>query len=524
MTSQQIIKKYIPNIKTSRIEGRLISFEVSLDQIVDICTNLYKTQNLPLKTVFATDDRNIDKSFKVHYVFGIPKENFFLDAFIKLENTTEFSSMAGLIHELALYERSIYAFFGLTPVGYPAKLQPWGLHDNWPLNTYPMRKDFKWDSRPAMSKANNYTFEVIKGEGIYELPVGPIHAGIIEPGHFRFSLAGEEIVNLEPQLGYVHKGIEKLFETLSINEKVKLSERVSGDSSFNHSLAFCQALEELGNIQVPERANYLRVIFAELERLANHFNDIGFIMLDTAFTFGGSQGTRLREVVMQINERLTNSRYMRGVNVIGGVSADISKEDAELLLQELKTLMSDFTEVIEVSEDSTSMMNRLKGSGVLDKQVGLDHGVVGIAARALGNKIDARVDYPYAAYPKLGVRIALQQTGDVLARFKVRIEEVYNSFDILTTALEKLPSGQIISKQKLTLKKNSAAVGIAEGWRGDIVYVVITDNSGEITRVVVRDPSFLNWPAVPFAVAGNPVPEFPLINKSFNLSYSGNDK
>lgn len=521
-TVKQIAEKYLPKQSAGKVVGNLIQFEITNTDIESVLTKLYKTHKLPLKIAFATDNRLENKSFNIYYVFAIPNSNQFLVPYVKLQNTTEFPSLVSVIHELSWYEREIFTFFGLKPIGHP-NLQPIILHDNWPNNTYPLRKDFKWNTRPEVDKKHTYQFAIIKGEGIYEIPVGPIHAGIIEPGHFRFSVAGEEIVALEPQLGYVHKGIEKLFETLPLEEKIKLSERVSGDSSYNHSLAFCQALEDLAEIDIPKRAKYLRVIFAELERLANHFNDIGFIMNDTAFTFGGSQGTRLREIIMQINERLTKSRFLRRVNTLGGVSVDISKDDQKLLLEELETITTDYTEVLEVCENSTSMINRLRGSGVLDKQVALDHGVVGVAARALGLAKDARVEYPYAAYPDLEVKIALQERGDVYARFKVRTEEVYNSLDIISQALEKLPNGSIASPIK-KLRKNSKAIGIAEGWRGDIVYVVITDDKGEISRVVIRDPSYLNWTAVPYAVVGNPVPEFPLINKSFNLSYSGSDK
>lgn len=202
---------------------------------------------------------------------------------------------------------------------------------------------------------------------------------------------------------------------------------------------------------------------------------------------------------------------------------DISSEDLQELKKQLEDLKKDYTEVMEASRNSTSMMNRLKGSGVLDKQVGIDHGVVGIAARALGLEKDARIDHAYAAYSDLKFKIALREKGDVLARFEVRAEEVYTSIDILNQAIDKIPAGQVVNKAK-TFRKNSKAVGVTEGWRGDIVYVVLTDDKGEISRVVVRDPSYLNWPVVPYAVVGNPVPEFPLINKSFNLSYSGADK
>jgi Ni,Fe-hydrogenase III large subunit len=290
-------------------------------------------------------------------------------------------------------------------------------------------------------------------------------------------------------------------------------------------LAFCQAIENLAETKVSARAKYLRVIFSELERLANHFNDIGFIMLDTGFSFGGSNGGRLREMIMQLNESLTGSRFLRGVNVIGGVTKDISAEAGKQLQEKLLKIKKDFAEVIEISDDSNTLLNRLQSTGRLDRQLALDHGVVGVAGRALGIAHDARIEYPHAAYPELNFGIALEKEGDVFARLHVRIKEVFVSFEILKQALEKLAEapGELVNPKTAILRKNSFALGISEGWRGEIVYFVVTDSDGQITRVDVRDPSFINWTVVGHAGKGNIVPDFPLINKSFNLSYSGND-
>ena len=318
---------------------------------------------------------------------------------------------------------------------------------------------------------------------------------------------------------------EKLFEVLSLPQKVQLSEKVSGDSSFSHSLAFCQAVESLNDIPIPKRARLLRVVFAELERIANHIGDIGFIMLDTGFNFGGANGSRLKEMVMQINEYLTDSRFLRGVNAIGGAAKDISKEQQRETLKRLETIIKDFSAVVDIARDNASLLNRLEGTGILTAQVAAAHGVVGVAGKALGIEKDARVDYPYAAYDELQLNeIAKEQKGDVYARFNVRIKEVYASYELIKNALEHLPEGELCARSKtLSLKKNALGISIVEGWRGDIVYFITTDSEGNISRVAPRDPSFVNWIAVGLAGPGNIVPDFPLINKSFNLSYSGND-
>ena len=517
------IYRYIPEKFTARMSGNTALFEVSLEEIVGVVTELYAEHSLSLKTITAADERTEHGCFKIFYVFSAPQENTFIVPFVSLRDTEEFPSCAEVIHEAWNYERKIQTFFGLTPVGHPDP-RPLILHENWPTGVFPLRKDFAWNERPAEAQGR-YEFQRVEGEGVYEIPVGPIHAGIIEPGHFRFNVAGEEILSLEPRLGFVHKGIEKLFETLPLEKKIRLSEKISGDSSFSHSLAFCQALERLGGVKVAERSKYLRVVYAELERLANHFGDIGAIMLDTGFNFGGAHGGRLREMIMQINECLTANRFLKRVNAIGGVATDITKEEKRKLIEELRRIINDFSEVIDVAENSASLLNRLKDTGIVAKDVAQDHGAVGVAARSAGIACDARKDNPYAAYPHLELEVATGKTGDVYARFYVRIKEVYSSYKLIKEALEKLPGGSDTAPvvASLSLEKNAIVVSAVEGWRGEIVYVVMTDGHGEISRVDVRDPSFLNWTLIPHAGPGNIVPDFPLINKSFNLSYSGHD-
>ena len=522
MPYAHIVKKYIPDGTAVEKRGRVAHYAVSASSIADICHALYFTHALPLKTITAIDERKGGFGFRIVYVFGIPGTQFFIAPSIVVQEKEGFPSITKDIHEASGYERKIKTFFGLEPIGHP---HPRGilLHENWPADVHPLRKDFAMGERPK--EANTpYVFQNVEGEGIYEIPVGPVHAGIIEPGHFRFSVAGEEIMLLEPKLGYTHKGTEKLFETFSFPDAVRLSERISGDTSCTHALAFCQAMEDLSDTVVPEKAKYLRVIFSELERLANHMNDIGFIMLDTGYSFGGANGARLREICMQWNERLTGSRFLRGVNVIGGVTNDIAPDVRKELQSALKEIQKDFRDVIMISEDSNSLLNRLQGTGKLDRRIAADHGVVGIVARAVGIARDARIDAPYAAYDTLHCTVALENEGDVRARLYVRIKEVYASLEIIEEALRRLPeSGSLVAHAKSVLRKNSYGVGWAEGWRGEIFYFVATDAAGKLTRVDVRDPSFLNWTVVGHAGKGNVVPDFPLINKSFNLSYSGND-
>jgi Ni,Fe-hydrogenase III large subunit/Ni,Fe-hydrogenase III component G len=517
-----VIKQYLPQQEKAELFGNAAIFEVPASQIEETIKDLRNNKNLLLKFVTATDERETDGCFKIWYIFGAPEEHAFIVPYIRLKNTEDFPSLCGMLHEACNYERKIRTFFGLNPVGHLDQ-RPIILHENWPADVYPLRKDFNWQTRPEEAKGT-YQFQKVEGEGIYEIPVGPIHAGIIEPGHFRFSVAGEEIMLLEPRLGFTHKGSEKLFEQLSLAESVRLSEKISGDSSFSHSLAFCQAVEELGEIEVPVRAKRLRVIYAELERLANHFGDLGAIMLDTGFSFGGAQGARLRELIMQINERLTGSRFLRGVNVCGGVLKDITEEERKMLTRDLVDMDIDFSELMVIAENSNSLFNRLKGTGTLSKEIAESYGVTGIAAKAIGIETDNRIDFPYAGYNQLCLdKIEVEQDGDVYARFHVRVKEVLASIKLIERALSTLPSGQVRESFNGTLKKNAIAISVVEGWRGEILYFVKTDLHGKIERVAPRDPSFINWALLEHAGIHNIVPDFPLINKSFNLSYTGND-
>jgi Ni,Fe-hydrogenase III large subunit/Ni,Fe-hydrogenase III component G len=503
--------------------GNAAAFEVAPSDIVKVARKFYKEKRLDLKLITATDERKERGCFRIWYIFGKPKENAFTLPYIRLTDTVEFPSITPKIHHAWNHERKIRSFFGLIPVGHPDP-RPLLLHENWPADTFPLRKDFDWNMRPPIAQGS-YSFQKIAGEGIYEIPVGPVHAGIIEPGHFRFSVLGEEIMLLEPRLGFTHKGSEKLFERLPIDEKIRLSEKISGDSSFSHSLAFCQALERLAALSVPRRALFLRVIFAELERLSNHFRDIGALMLDTGFNFGGSHGARLREMIMRMHERLTGSRFLRGVNGLGGVTRDIDGGEALRIAKELEDIEEDFSEIFDAAEGSASLLNRMKSTGTVPLTVAQDHEVVGVTARAVGLMRDARMDFPYAAYGELSLGgISIELDGDVYARFLVRVKEVSSSISIIRQALQALPDGPIRALgSEVRFAASAFAVGIVEGWRGEIVYFVTTDAQGAISRVAPRDPSFANWSVLEYAGLKNIVPDFPLINKSFGLSYSGYD-
>ena len=521
MTHHTIVERYLPG-RTGTIKNNVICVRVKHDELIGAIRTLTE-HKLPFITMAASDERAAHHVFRIHYVFGVPGEK--TQTFIVLVLDVHDEKFPTLARDFAwahMYEREIHTLFGLTPVGHPDLRSTALFEENWPSRTYPLRKDFKWDTKVPETKSGEYPWNVVEGEGVYEIPVGPIHAGIIEPGNFRFSMAGEEIVSLEPRLGWVHKGVEKLFENLAAEKHVTLAEHVSGDSSFSHALAYSQATETLTDTIVPHRALYLRSIFAEIERLTMHIFDVGNIVGNgTGFSVMAAQGFRMVEELRQLQEKLTGSRFMRGVAIPGGVTTDISLDEAIYITAYLARLHQDFNEMVHIFSHSSIFLNRVQTAGALPKKVAEDLGAFGVGARACGIERDVRIDYPYAAYATHKPTIALEEGGDVEARIEVRVKEVAASIMLLTELLHALPKGGIHAKPH-ALPQDGIAVSLVEGWRGEIAYVVMIEK-GSISRVKVRDASFINWQLFPHLATKDIVPDFPLINKSFNNSYTGND-
>jgi Ni,Fe-hydrogenase III large subunit/Ni,Fe-hydrogenase III component G len=499
--------------------GNELHVQIAREDALPLATLLQEEFQARLVLMLASDRRSTRGGFQVHTLFANAAENWFVHATQDLPALDpSLDSMATFYLPAGRYEREMNDLFGIKILGHPVQRRL-VRHSFWPESYYPLRKDAV---PPADFNGNDgpYPFLPVEGEGIYEIPVGPVHAGIIEPGHFRFSVVGETVINLQMHLFFTHKGTEKLFEGRAPEEGVPLAERISGDTTIGHSLAYCQALEALASCEVPDRALYLRVILLEMERLYNHIADFGAICNDTGFAFAHSHCFRIRERLLRLNKRLTGSRLLRGGITPGGVGHDLPP-DLDLAA-ELQAVLKDFNEVVEISLGNNMLMDRLEGTGRLTLQTAQAHGVVGVVARASGIDADVRRDHPFAAYPWLNVTVPVYQTGDVYARAMVRVEEVRASVAIIAQALAQIPGG-MISAPLGELPAWEPAFSLVEGWRGAIVHWVMADDRGSLYRVKVKDPSFVNWPALPFALLKNIVPDFPLCNKSFNQSYSGND-
>ncbi|MDE1863234.1 MAG: NADH-quinone oxidoreductase subunit C [Thaumarchaeota archaeon] len=495
-----------------------------------ICGHVHASMKARLATVVCTDERRHGNGFVIRYVFEKEGEDAFIFIIVPLGHGNSFPSIILHVPGASLYEREIRDMFGLVPAGNP-DTRPLVLHEHWPGDAYPLRKDFRLGTK-AGRREGVYPFLRVEGDGICEIPVGPVHAGIIEPGHFRFSVLGENIINLETRLFYAHKGIEKLAESMAPEEIVRLAERISGDESVANSTAYCQAVEKILEIRVPERAKKIRTVFAELERAYNHVGTLGGMATDAGFAFGAARMGILKERLMSLNEALCGSRILFGVNRIGGVVPDIGQENKELILGRIGVILRDFDKVAGLLGSKSSFMDRLKDAGRIPKKAARDLGIVGVAARCAGIDLDTRRDHPYAGYnirngrtPQEVVRDQIEmekRAGDAMARYEIRINEVRDSFGIILGLLD-LDGDGLCGEVPERMEPYQSALGYAESHRGQTLHWVMTGEDNSIFRYKVRTASFCNWQIMGHCVSSDIVPDFPLVNKSLDLSYSGND-
>jgi len=473
-------------------------------------------------TVFAEDRVAAEAQYNLYYVFEHPNDSRYLLLRTPVAaDTPVFPSLAAGIPAVNWAEREIQDWFGVAAEGHPNPRRV-ALHDNWP-DVHPLRRDFPIATVLPPFEGERHVYRPTLGEGVFQIPVGPIHAGIIEPGHFSFAVAGEPILYLQLRMFYVHKGIEKRFEQLPVSRAVYLAESISGDSSFSHGVAFCQAIEAASGVEIPERARRMRTILLELERIYNHVADIGAIANDVGFVIANAHALRLRETILSLNEDLTGSRLLRGVVCPGGVRWDWRPEQIGQCLRVLQLFERDFLDLVRLIEVSDSTRDRLERTGTLHPDKAKDLGVVGVAGRASGVDRDVRRDHPYAAYDSVAFQVPVYQEGDVARRMQVRIDEVAQALQIIFAVESELrPGAHCVSMPPLP--PDRCALSAVEGWRGEILHWIRTAPGNRLERCKIKDPSMNNWPAVVEAVQGNIVPDFPVINKSFNLSYSGTDR
>ena len=476
-----------------------------------------------LGALWASDERDTHGGFSAHAML-VGFEGLL---WLELPVATAAAGYPDLSAVFACAKRMQRAAFDL--VGLPA-LAPdgkrpddrgWLRHGAWSSGTHPLHRDV------ALAEAlppgdPRYAFVKVEGDGVHEIPVGPVHAGTIEPGHFRFSVVGETVLRLEERLGYKHKGIEKRFETLSLMEGARLAGRVSGDSTVAYAWAYAMACEAMAGMHPSGRALHLRALLLERERIANHLGDLGFIGNDGGLAFGLAQFSRLKEDLLRTNAQLFGHRYLMDRVVPGGVAVDVDARAVETILADCTRLRAELRTLRAIYYDHAGLQDRCIGCGRLTPPTAARLGVVGLAARASGHAMDARVHPGFAPYDEFAPRLASHRNGDVAARIVVRFEEVFESIELLRRIVRHLPDGEL----RVTLAEPAAGargLGWVEGWRGEVLVMLQAGAGGRVRRCHPHDPSWQNWPALEYAVLGNIVPDFPLINKSFNLSYAGVD-
>ncbi len=431
-------------------------------------------------------------------------------------------SLARLSFPAGRFEREMHDLYGVVPEDHPL---PRRLvrHFHWPRGWHPMLAGAGAPLGPWPDASGDtdgpYPFRTVEGPGVYEIPVGPVHAGMIGPGHFRFSVAGETILNLKARLWFTHRGIEKLFSGRDPSDAVALAARVSGDTTIGHTLAFCLAVEDALGLAVPEPQQRLRAVLLELERLYNHVADIGALCNDVGHGILNAHALRIRERLLRVNDTVTGHRLLRGAIRPGGTTVRALPDPGELA-----AIGADTAEVVALALGHSVVRDRFAGTAVLTARQASDLGTLGYVARASGLDTDARRDHPLPGieFPGTARR---QPGGDVLARFTTRAEEIRPAIDFITDAVRRLDGylGAAPASPVSLPGGPRSGIGIAEGWRGTIVHRVELGGGGRLSRVKIADPSFFNWPALPVAMADTIVPDFPLANKSFNLSYPGND-
>jgi Ni,Fe-hydrogenase III large subunit/Ni,Fe-hydrogenase III component G len=495
--------------------------QVSSGQFLIACRLAWE-QGAQLVALWASDERDRRRGFCVRVALEDRDGLMVLEHWLPGEDS-RYPDLTPIFPAANRMQRSTYDLMG---IGAEADDQrPWLWMASWPIDHFPLRRDF--EASPLWEPGQEeYDFVRVEGDGVHEIPVGPVHAGIIEPGHFRFQIVGEKVLRLEERLGYTHKGVEKRFEAMTLGGGAKLAGRISGDSTVAYAWAYAQAVESIAEIVVPPRAAWLRALCLERERLANHLGDLGALGNDGGFAFGLAQFSRLREDVLRANHAAFGHRLLMDVVVPGGVARDLEIVQALAMREHANRLRAEIAELRSIYDEHAGLQDRFRNCGAVGAELAGRLGMQGLAARASGIGRDLRCDFPCAPYDALGVNIATAANGDVAARVAVRFDEAFESLRLIEAITAQLLDPALARDVTLPLPEATEqrlGIGYVEGWRGPVLVALETGPGATIRRCHPHDPSWSNWPAIEHAVIGNIVPDFPLINKSFNLSYSGHD-
>ena len=479
----------------------------------------------PLAAMFGADETLRGGGLAIYCLFynAEKRDLDVLKAEFPAGESLNYPCLTTILPAAAWYERELHDMFGFIPEGHP-DLRPLVLHESFPEGFHPLRKQIPVNCQCRGKR--EYEMMTSSGEGLFEVPVGPIHAGIIEPGHFRFSQAGESMLQLDAKLFFTHRGIEKALEGKTVDEALPIIERICGACSVANTLSFCQAVEKLSENKVPYRAWLIRTLALEMERLYNHVGDTGNICAGVGFSPIISMGARLKEYLQQLNELIAGNRFLRGLIIPGGVAMDVEEKQLEEISGVLKEVEKVYADMVHIMWEQANFINRIRTTGIVRENTAFDLAMVGVGARASGIVRDSRRDMGFGIYDELDFDIVTETSGDVEARIKVRIGEVRESLKLVRQLISKLRRNAEteLAVDLGELRTLEGSWGISESPRGDNIHWLMLDENGRIDRSFIRSASYPNWPALTVAVQGDIIPDFPLINKSFELCYACIDR
>jgi len=489
----------------------------SVEELPDICQAV-KDQGGRLAALWGTDEQDRGRGAALHLALAKPEGMLWLRAELPA-GEPNYPDLSTIFYSAGRLQRAARDLLGIDAGA--ADRRPWLRHTAWAGTEHPLKRGVA-ATTVFDQCVDDYTFVSVTGDGVHEIPVGPVHAGTIEPGHFRFSIVGEKVLRLEERLGYTHKGVDKLFQGMPFAQGARLAGRISGDSTVAYAWAYCMALESAAGATPPSRALMLRALMLERERIANHLGDLGYLGNDGGLAFGLAQFIRLKEEVLRTNQELFGHRYLMDGIVPGGVARDLDRAGVDAIEQECKYLEREVRLLKDIYDDHSGLQDRFLTCGRLTPGTAGKLGVIGLAGRASSQAWDLRVQARPAPYDVLEARMKTHKNGDVAARVILRFDEIFESLRLIRSVLQRIAPGTIMAALP-PLPAGKAGLGWAEGWRGETVIALESGEDGRIRNCHAHDPSWQNWPALAFAVINNIVPDFPLINKSFNLSYSGCD-
>jgi Ni,Fe-hydrogenase III large subunit/Ni,Fe-hydrogenase III component G len=507
-------------VKYPRLPGAMPIWHGTVDEreFRKLCDQL-RQEGGKLLALWGSDEQPSGNGYALHVALVTSSGMLCLSLPISPSHAS-YPDISDLFPSASRMQRATFDMLGLHAVGADDH-RKWLRHASWPADQHPLRKSFDINKKTS-TESDSYMFVTVSGDGVHEIPVGPVHAGTIEPGHFRFSIIGDRVLRLEQRLGYKHKGIEKRFESMNLEQGARLAGRISGDSTVAYAWAYAQAVESITGTEPSPRAQALRAVFLELERIHNHLGDLGYLGNDVALAFGFSQFWILKEDLLRVQGELFGHRYMMDKIIPGGVACNIDAHASEKLRSTLTEIEQVTARLRDIYDEHSGAQDRFLTTGRVTPELAARLGLTGLPGRASAQAWDVRAQFPCAPYTELEVNMATHRNGDVAARVILRFEEIRESTRLIRSILGNLPEGSLLEKVA-DAAEGRLGIGWVEGWRGEIMVALHSGKNNSIQRLHPHDPSWQNWPVLEHAIIGNIVPDFPLINKSFNLSYSGHD-